>query len=383
MPPSSASASGSLQTFARVLTALARIYLRPVGLLPLAAWETGAAVPLAGSRFSFAMAELIVRDAGRIQRRIAPLPEIMAWGWERGAEAAAQLDQALAHLTRRREPFAGLSLDRPRLMGIVNVTPDSFSDGGRFHDPQAAIAHGCALAAAGVEILDVGGESTRPGAAPVSPEEEMARVIPVITALAAEGHAVSVDTRHAATMRAALKAGAVLVNDVTALTGDPESLDVVARSSAAVVLMHMQGEPRTMQAAPDYPHGDAPLAVFDALAGRVEACLEAGIPRERIAIDPGIGFGKTDSHNIALLEHLALFHGLGTAVLLGASRKSFIGRLSGGEPAEARLPGSLTAALSALERGVSLLRVHDGAEMAQARAIWWAIHAGVWGSEIS
>jgi len=256
-------------------------------------------------------------------------------------------------------------------MGVVNVTPDSFSDGGRYAARDTAIAHGRALKAAGADILDVGGESTRPGAAPVSIGEELDRVVPVIEALAGEGALVSVDTRRAAVMRAALAAGARIVNDVTALAGDSESLSVVAASGAAVVLMHMQGEPRTMQQDPTYR--DAPLDIYDFFAARLAVCAAAGIDPARIALDPGIGFGKHDPHNLAILADLALYHGLGCALLLGASRKSFIGRLSRGEDAGHRLAGSLAAALTGLERGVQILRVHDVAETAQALAIWQAI----------
>jgi dihydropteroate synthase len=208
----------------------------------------------------------------------------------------------------------------------------------------------------------------------VSPGEELARVVPVIEALVGAGALVSVDTRRAAVMRAALSAGARIVNDVTALAGDPESLSVVAQSGAAVVLMHMQGEPRTMQQDPTYR--DAPLDIYDFFVERVAACAAAGIAPARIVLDPGIGFGKRDPHNLAILADLALYHGLGCALLLGVSRKSFIGRLSRGEDASHRLGGSLAAALAGLDRGVQIVRVHDVAETAQAVAVWRAM-AGV------
>ena len=252
------------------------------------------------------------------------------------------MDASLAAIGAARSAFAGLGIAAPIIMGVVNVTPDSFSDGGVFFDAEKAVGRGVALAEAGAAILDIGGESTRPGAVPVSPDEEMRRVAPVVGELANRGLRVSIDTRHAGVMAAAIAAGAVLVNDVTALASDPDSLGVVARSNVAVILMHMQGEPRTMQAAPHYAW--APGDVFDALAARVAACEAAGIPRARIAIDPGIGFGKTEAHSAALFDHLAMFHGLGCVLAVGASRKSFIGRLSCGEPAADRLPGSLAAA---------------------------------------
>ena len=268
--------------------------------------------------------------------------------------------------------FAGVTSDRPIIMGIVNVTPDSFSDGGQFLGPEAAVRQGRSLAVQGASILDIGGESTRPGAAPVTIEEEIARTIPVIHALAQDGLCVSIDTRRAAVMRAALEAGAAIINDISALEGDPESLSVAAGSRASVVLMHMQGTPATMQDEPAYQ--DVLREIFDYLEGRIEACLSAGIPRERICVDPGIGFGKTSDHNLELLANLHLFRKLGVPVMLGVSRKSFIGALCRNEPPQERLGGSIAAALAGIARGVQILRVHDVAETAQAVAVWHAIH---------
>jgi dihydropteroate synthase len=247
------------------------------------------------------------------------------------------------------------------------VTPDSFSDGGAHADAASAIAHGVALAEAGADIIDVGGESTRPGATPVDPSEEAKRVLPVVTALAERGLCVSIDTRHAAVMSAAIAAGARIVNDVTALSGDSEALGVVARSQASVILMHMQGDPRTMQANPTYTW--APGDVYDWLAARVAACRAAAIAMARIAVDPGLGFGKTAAHSREVLDHVALFHGLGCAIAIGASRKSFLGALKPGEGPAARLPGSLAAALHAAGQGVQIIRVHDVAETRQALAV--------------
>jgi dihydropteroate synthase len=269
------------------------------------------------------------------------------------------------------QSFAGLSLDRPLVMGIVNVTPDSFSDGGKYLGVEAAIAHGRRLVAEGAALIDIGGESTRPGAVPVSPETEIARTVPVIRALAGEGICVSIDTRHAAVMRAAADAGAAIINDISALEGDQQSLSVAARSGACVVLMHMQGQPSDMQAAPIYQ--DAPREVRDYLAARIEACLAAGISREKVCVDPGIGFGKTLDHNLQLLATLGDLQALDVPVLLGVSRKSFIGALSRQAPSDQRLGGSLAAALVGLESGVKILRVHDVAETVQAVAVWHAI----------
>jgi dihydropteroate synthase len=233
-----------------------------------------------------------------------------------------------------------------------------------------AIARGRALAAAGADIIDVGGESTRPGSDPVPEELELDRVLPVIGALAGDGLVVSVDTRRPAVMRAAVAAGARIVNDVSAL-GAPGAVQAVAETGASAVLMHMQGSPATMQAAPRYDH--APWEVYRFLHGRVAACVAAGIGRERLAVDPGIGFGKDCGHNVALLDGFALLHGTGCAVMAGVSRKSFIGRLDGGAAPAARLPGTLAATVQAADRGVQLHRVHDVAEARQALAVWRAV----------
>ena len=267
--------------------------------------------------------------------------------------------------------FAGLSLARPLIMGVVNATPDSFSDGGDFADAKTAIAHGLRLVDQGADIVDIGGESTRPGAAPVTQDEELDRVLPVIEALARAGAVVSIDTRRAAVMREALASGARIVNDVTALTFDPDSLDVIARSEAPVVLMHMRGEPATMQKAPHYDDAPREIAVY--LAERIAVCEAAGVPRERIAVDPGIGFGKTVQHNLQILASIDRFCRLGVAVLIGVSRKSFIARVSRGEPPKERLAGSIAAALAAVARGANIVRAHDVAATRQALAIWQAI----------
>jgi dihydropteroate synthase len=256
-------------------------------------------------------------------------------------------------------------------MGIVNVTPDSFSDGGEFLDPAAAIAQGRALRAAGADILDIGGESTRPGAAPVSPEEEMRRVLPVIRALAADGAVVSVDTRRTAVMAAALDAGARIVNDVSALADDG-ALALVAERRAPVVLMHMQGEPKTMQLAPSY---DVPaLDLFDFFEARLADCERAGMERSAVLLDPGIGFGKSLAHNVELMRDLGILRATGCGLLLGVSRKSFIGRLAGdGAAAADRLGGSLAAGLAGVLRGADVLRVHDVPATVQALRVLSAL----------
>ncbi|MCU0811027.1 MAG: dihydropteroate synthase [Thiobacillaceae bacterium] len=262
-----------------------------------------------------------------------------------------------------------LSLDHPLIMGIVNVTPDSFSDGGRLDSAAAAVDHALKLAEQGANILDVGGESTRPGAAFVPPDEEMRRVLPVIEALVGRGLVVSVDSRKPEVMGAALDAGAAMVNDVMALR-EPGALQTLARSQAAVCLMHMQGEPQTMQQAPHY--ADVVVEVRTFLQQRVASCEAAGIARERIVIDPGFGFGKTLAHNLVLLKHLQELTQLGVSLLVGMSRKSMLGALSGRGVGEREFAG-VAAHLLAIARGARIVRVHDVAAMRDALAIWNAV----------
>ena len=282
-------------------------------------------------------------------------------------QAAGSIAWPAAFTSPRAAPF-----DRPLLMGILNVTPDSFSDGGAHADATRAIAHGLKLAAEGADIVDVGGESTRPGAVEVPVAQELRRVLPVVEALAEAGVTVSIDSRKAAVMAAALAAGARIVNDVSGLTFDPCSVEVAARSGAFVVLMHMAGEPATMNEAPRYEA--CALEVFDWLAARIEACEAAGIRRERIVVDPGLCFAKHEPHNLDVLRHLALYHGLGCPVLLGASRKGWTAELERRWPAAERLAASLAAAQWALDRGVQVLRVHDVAAHRQLLAAWRALN---------
>jgi dihydropteroate synthase len=249
-----------------------------------------------------------------------------------------------------------------KLMGVVNVTPDSFSDGGLFLEPEAAIAHGEQLVRDGAAILDVGGESTRPGAEPVAVEVELERTRPVVSDLEALGHTVSIDTSKAAVAEAAIEAGAEIVNDVTALR-DPEMAALCAERGVGVVLMHMSGDPRTMQDEPRY--GDVVDEVRAFLAERVEAAVAAGVEEERIWVDPGIGFGKTLDHNLELLRRLGELRALGRPVVVGTSRKSFIGKIDG-SPVEERIGGTIASSVLAAAEGADVLRVHDVAETAQA-----------------
>lgn len=294
---------------------------------------------------------------------------------DRGAAGLAGPSTAIdsKQVRQQQRSFAGIVLDRPRIMGVVNVTPDSFSDGGEAFLTTAAIDRGRRMLDDGADIIDVGGESTRPGAEAVDAAEECRRVVPVIAALAGDGAVVSVDTRHTEVMEAALAAGARIVNDVTALSGEARSLAVVASSAAAVVLMHMQGEPRTMQDAPRYADAAGEVAAW--LATRIAACEAAGIARDRIAVDPGIGFGKTVDHNIDIIARLSLYRPIGCPLVIGVSRKSFIGRLGRMEPPKQRLGGSIAAGLAAVAGGADIVRVHDVAETRQALAVWQAIAA--------
>jgi dihydropteroate synthase len=262
-----------------------------------------------------------------------------------------------------------LPLGRPLVMGVVNVTPDSFYDGGRYGAPQAAIAQARRLAEEGADLLDVGGESSRPGAAPVTAEEELARILPVLEAIAGLEVPVSVDTTKPEVMRTALAHGAAMVNDITALAS-PGALELVATADAAVCLMHMQGSPRTMQAEPTY--ADVVVEVRDFLAARAAACLAAGIARDRIVVDPGFGFGKTVAHNLALLARLGEIAALGFPVLAGWSRKSSLGRITG-RPADDRLAASVAAAMLAVQRGARIVRVHDVAATRDALAVLAAV----------
>lgn len=269
------------------------------------------------------------------------------------------------------ESWAGLTLDRPRVMGVLNVTPDSFSDGGAFQDTDQAIAAGLAMAAAGADIIDVGGESTRPGALSAEPERERERVLPVVRGLAAAGLIVSIDSRHAETMRAALDAGARIVNDVSGLTHDPDAARLVAERACPVVLMHMRGQPATMMAHAEY--ADVAGEVAAELMALVAAAERAGVPRNCMALDPGIGFAKRADHSIALLRRLRDLAALGFPLLVGVSRKGFIGRLSAEPVPRNRVGGSLAAGLFAVSRGASILRVHDVGVTVQALKVWQAL----------
>ena len=344
----------------------ARTLIRPTAFVDAPFGHDGKLARLAGGLTFFAAAELLRIDGNRrVGAELVPVE---------GIEDRFDDDLAAqwAALTNPRQPLQLgdriVRLDQPQVMGILNVTPDSFSDGGRFPGASSAVDAGTQMAGEGAAILDVGGESTRPGAQQVWAEDEIARIQPIIAPLAAGGAAVSVDTRKSEVMSAAIHAGARLVNDVSALTFDPRSAEVVAAAGVPVVLMHHQGAPETMQQDPRYE--DVLVEVYLWLQDRIAAAEAAGIARSNILIDPGFGFGKTVAHNLELMNGLALFHSLGCPLVVGASRKRTIGALSNEAPADQRLGGSIAFALKAVEQGAQIVRVHDVPETVQALRIW-------------
>ncbi|WP_295535294.1 dihydropteroate synthase [uncultured Thioclava sp.] len=334
-----------------------KTYYRP--LLRLDTARPDSALTLAAGWCWFDEVELIRRDAE---------PEIIP--------ASHLPEDIMLRLCTARAPVAGLRMDAPRIMGILNVTPDSFSDGGQYDLEDAAIARALELREAGADILDIGGESTRPGANEVSEDEEIARTAPVIAALREVDFdtPISIDTRKALVADQALESGADMLNDVSALEFDPAMVEVAQVSGVPICLMHAQGLPEDMQDDPRY--SDVLLDVYDYLEDRIALAEAHGVDRAAIIADPGIGFGKTLQHNLALIRGLSLFHGLGCSLLLGASRKRFIGTIGRAEDAQARMPGSLAVTLAGLGQGVQIHRVHDVAEIAQGVRLWDAITRG-------
>jgi dihydropteroate synthase len=322
---------------------------------------------LAGGPLGFEACEVVLREGHDPPLRIGvTIDEVRAWADALDAAAGDRVRNLLTRLGGARRKFLGFALDRPLILGIVNVTPDSFSDGGDHPDTSSAVAHARSLVAAGADILDIGGESTRPGAERIPETEELERVLPVIEILAGDGVPISIDTRRARVMAAAVAAGARMINDTSALTGDPASLETAAESGVPVVLMHSRGEPRTMREAAGYE--DALLDVYDELEERVEASRRAGIKSDRLVVDPGIGFAKNTEHNFGILRGLALYHGLGCALMLGVSRKLGVGAV----PSD-RVPASVAGALWGISQGAQILRVHDVAETRLALRVWQAI----------
>jgi dihydropteroate synthase len=343
-----------------------RTLIRPPAFVDSPFGHDGKVARLAGGLNWFAAVELItVEGHRRVSAELLPVEGIESRFDE---EIAVQWEA----LTAPRPPLQlgerTIRLDQPQVMGIVNATPDSFSDGGQFASAAEAAEAGARMGAEGAAILDVGGESTRPGARSIWEGDEIERVAPVIRQLAAGGAAVSVDTRKADVMTAAVEAGARMINDVSALTYDARSAEVAAGLNVPVVLMHHKGAPEVMQDEPRYD--DVLVEVYLWLEERVEAAVQAGVAREHILIDPGFGFGKNVSHNLELMNGLALFHSLGCPLMIGASRKRTIGALSGEAPADRRVAGSIAFAMKAVDQGAQLLRVHDTFETMQAVRVW-------------
>jgi len=343
-----------------------RTLIRPTAFVDSPFGNDGKVARLAGGLAWFSAVELLKVEGGRrVAAELVPVQELeqrldgdLLTLWER--------------LTAPRPPLElgprTIRLDQPQVMGIVNATPDSFSDGGQFADSAEAAAAGARMSEGGAALIDVGGESTRPGAKPVWEGDEIERIVPVIRQLASGGAAVSVDTRKADVMTAALEAGARIVNDVSGLTYDPRSAATLAAAGVPVILMHHQGSPETMQDSPRY--GDVVVEVFLWLEERIASAEAAGIDRSRILVDIGFGFGKTVGHNLELMNSLALFHSLGCPLVVGASRKRTIGALSNEAPVDERLGGSIALALKAVDQGAQIVRVHDVPETVQALKVW-------------
>jgi dihydropteroate synthase len=343
-----------------------RTLLRPTAFVDSPFGYDGKVARLAGGLNWFSAVELIrVEDGRRVATELVAVENI-----ERRFDD--DMEAKWRALTGAREPLhlgeRTIRLDQPQVMGIVNATPDSFSDGGQFADAAAAAEGGAEMASQGAAIIDVGGESTRPGARLVWEGDEIERVVPVIRQLAQGGAAVSVDTRKADVMTAALEAGARMINDVSALTYDGRSAGILAASSVPVILMHHQGQPETMQQNPHYD--DVLVEVYEWLEDRIADAESAGIARNRILIDPGFGFGKNVGHNLELMNGLALLHSLGSPIVVGASRKRTIGALSGEAPTDKRLGGSIAFALKAVGQGAQIVRVHDVFDTVQALKVW-------------
>jgi dihydropteroate synthase len=350
-----------------------RIYLHPITLVSGPQAVEGGAVRLGGSMAYTREFALVVRQDGVVAERIVGTPRAIEGALARLSGALADEGAAQwANLAKAHPPLQlgarTVRLDQPQIMGILNVTPDSFSDGGQHDNAEAGRAHAAAMLEAGAAIIDIGGESTRPGAAATFEDEEIGRVLPAVRYCAQMGAAISVDTRRAGVLAAALDAGAQMANDVSALRYDPRMIELVATEGCPVILMHAPGAGGDLHKGGDY--GDVVSEVFDFLRDARARALAAGIAAERIVLDPGIGFGKSLAENLALINALPLFHALGSPLLLGVSRKRMIGALSAEEPADRRLAGSIALAIKGMEAGVQLLRVHDVAETVQARNVW-------------
>ncbi len=358
----------------------ASLYFRPTAFIDAPFNLDGQFARLAGGMQFFAAWDVIAVEAGRrLPQRLIPVDRIDQFLGRLTAEQSAAARVTITNATSPRAPLTlgarTVRLDQPQVMGILNMTPDSFSGGSDcLSDPSAAAALGVSMAEAGAAIIDIGGESTRPGAQVVWEQDEIERVAPVIERLAASGTAISIDTRKGAVIEAALHRGAHIVNDVSALLFDDRALGIVASAKCPVVLMHFPGKPSDPHNAA--PYSDPLIEVYDWLSDRIEAVVAGGVDRAQIIIDPGIGFGKSVSENLAILNGLSLFHTLGCPILLGASRKRMIGALSNEAPTGQRLGGSIALALKGAEQGAQIIRVHDVQESVQALRVWRGLRDG-------
>lgn len=348
------------------------LYLRPTGFIDSPQRHGGECARLAGTMLWFSQIEVIDRTGDATSRRLIDLRNWEAFIAELSTDRQARCILLYSRLTSPRTALQlgerTIRLDQPQVMGIVNMTPDSFSDGGKNADVDAATEAAFAMNSAGAAIIDVGGESTRPGAALIWEGDEIARVEPLIKRLAASGTAISIDSRKATVMEAAVRAGATMINDISALLFDDRSLEVAKALKVPVVLMHAPSHGTDPHKGGDYD--DVVTNIFDWLEERIDAVEAAGISRDKILVDPGIGFGKSLSDNLAIINSLSIYHGLGCPILFGASRKRMIGALSNEAAVEARLGGSIFLAMKAVEQGAHIVRVHDAAETVQAIQVW-------------
>ena len=348
------------------------IYLRPTGFIESPQQHDGASARLAGTMLWFTQIEVIDKTGATTTRQLTDLRYWDEFIAALAADKQVRCNLLYGRMTSPRSPLKlgqrNIRLDQPQVMGIINMTPDSFSDDGNNADIEAAAAAAIAMASAGAAIIDIGGESTRPGARLVWEGDEIMRVEPLITTLAASGTAISIDTRKAAVMEAAVVAGAGMVNDISALRFDDRAVEVAKASGVPVVLMHAPSQSSDPHKGGDY--ADVVTDVFDWLDDRVDAVEAAGIPREKILIDPGIGFGKSLAENLAIINNLSIYHAIGCPIMFGASRKRMIGALSNEAPVEARLGGSVFLAMKAVEQGSHIVRVHDVPETVQAIHVW-------------
>jgi len=353
-----------------------RIYVQPLGLSRGLNVCSKKFNRIAGANIHFSAIKIISRTENNLEAEIINVDQIESYLKSRPEEKSRKIRAILDQIDRVRPPLKlnngqTINWDEPFLQGVLNVTPNSFSDGGVYDDFDKSVLHAKNMIAAGADIIDIGGETTKPGAVPVSIEAEKKRTILIIEKLAHLNIPISIDSRNAEVMRDAVKSGAQMINDVSALEHDRESINTVKELDVPVILMHAQGNPETMQDNPQYDN--AVLDIYDYLKARIEFCLSAGISGDKIIIDPGIGFGKTIEHNLQLLANISLFHGLGVPLLIGVSKKSFIGKLIGEVEPSKRVPGSIAAAQTCLEQGVQIIRVHDVEEANQAVSIWKSI----------